>query len=186
MSTGQNGWFFHVDATTTPLALSRFIFCSTLGRTLKGGKQYTEKSPQCTEKQSIMCACGSAVYDAYSANCVFILEANRSVVGCASKMVSVSRRSAWSSFHSVSACISRDSLSASTFSMPVMCAALIHMPFLSHHCQISWAKSFKSYDFKPCLFKQLTVVVLPVTSLICVSLLFKSDSSLRKMAKSSR
>ena len=84
MSTGQNGWFFHVHANTTPLALSLFIFWSTLGRTVKGGKQYTEKSPQCTEKQSIMCACGSALYDAYSANCVFILEANKSVVGCAS------------------------------------------------------------------------------------------------------
>ena len=90
MSTGQNGWFFHVGATTTPLALSHFIFCSTLGRTLKGGEQNTKKSPQCTEKQSITCACGSSLSDAYSATCVFILEANKSVVGCASKMVSVS------------------------------------------------------------------------------------------------
>ena len=55
--------FFHVGATMTPLVLSRFFFGSTLGRTLKGGKQYTEKSPLCTEKQSMTCACGSALYD---------------------------------------------------------------------------------------------------------------------------
>ena len=85
----------------------------------------------------------SGTKDTYFENCAFALDANKSMQGFTSSIFKASDSRLESSFHSISTCKHLDSLSASMFSFPATCAALIHISRSIHHSHISLHKLFK-------------------------------------------
>ena len=109
-------------------------------------------------------ACGSGLYETYVANCLLILEANKSISGTKSSSISAFVKQHLSSIHSDAFSFLLDSKSATKLSRPGICAALIHMR-LSQTCFAN--KLHLSEWLVPILLIILTAEVLSILNLMC-------------------
>ena len=63
MAVGNHGCVGQLGRTTSPVAWSWWIFCSTLGIRLKGGKHHKDKVDQSVIKASTAIAWGSGLQE---------------------------------------------------------------------------------------------------------------------------
>ena len=185
MSTGQNGWFFHAGATTTPLALSHFIFCSTLDRTLKG-ENNTLRNPPNALRNSLLCVPVGPLYMMHTVRtvCLFLRQTSQWLVV----------RPKWLACH-------EGALGPASILCQHAFLVTVYLPQHSRWqgCALHWSicPYFRTIAkfLGPSHLKAMILNPVQTANSGCaachhsdmsVPLLFKSNSSLKKIAKSSR
>ncbi len=133
-------------------------------------------------------ACGSGLYETYFANCLFILEANKSISGTKSSSISAFVKQHLSSIHSDAFSFLLDSKSATKLSRPGICAALIHICLSIHHSQTCLANELHFSEWLvPILLIILTAEVLSILNLMCeLDIVLANVFKPRKVANNSK
>ena len=150
---GYQGCVDHAGKTRTPVAWSWHNFLMTFVSKLNGGNIYMKWCLQFIEKASTAKASGSGFQETYFSVCLLIRLANKSISGVP-KVSHTALYILGFNCHSVASWNFLEFLSASKFSLPGMCAALMCKSLLVHQIQISFAILLHSLDFRPlfCLY----------------------------------